>query len=239
MAYYEDLSTYQYSGPPTGLPGVYNVGWLAASNPFAPGRLDDETVARIREISEAGTGIHYFGSHSCEFCSKAEPAQSCMETWIRSGDVGIFASPSMLGHYVSTHAYVPPRPYLDAIASQNLEILDYEQCYSMINRQQQKLEDNPTPEDMIYPYYRVEVYWKTELFPDLMAFRDHCEGMGIAATHIARRESGFCVVEDGYEPQAILEETRKKYQDRRWAPYACHYRMQYLNLDEGQCLART
>lgn len=93
--FYKDLSPYQYHDIPTGLPGVLNVGWLD-SDAVRIGDVDDDVVQRIVRFCEAPI-LATRGLHECGLCGRFS---GNAEVWIPADDGRVYASPSMLAHYI-------------------------------------------------------------------------------------------------------------------------------------------
>jgi hypothetical protein len=112
VAWYADLTTYEYAFRRPLLDWVVNVGWLDKSQPFPTGDVDPEVVARLKQGLATGGHVHFmYGFHTCDFCREAT---GTAEIWYALDDV-IYAAPTMILHYIEAHHYRPPDVYLDAI----------------------------------------------------------------------------------------------------------------------------
>ena len=124
MAYYPDLSEYEYHHSGFRL-GTRNIGWLSGSHSFdiAPPReeLLDALWACCRISVNPMRGIHI-----CDMC----PADECPENGERNGEkllLGyaeirvfsdtdvIYAAPTFIYHYVERHQYHPPDEFVKAL----------------------------------------------------------------------------------------------------------------------------
>jgi hypothetical protein len=133
MAYFEDLTPYDYSYD-RGKPGnnALNIGWLSDRYPFSQG----ETSLAFRErlfaycLDENIVNI-YRGFHPCEICKIASQewfekrVSECPNNayWAAIGDgeirvigeLAIYAAPALIYHYVVDHQYRPPDAFIDAV----------------------------------------------------------------------------------------------------------------------------
>lgn len=111
MAYYEDLSPYNYSHHSK---KEFNVGWLQKGQPFPIGEVTAGFIDRLNlYLNSDFTLFHYMGDHDCEFCDKYESA-SC-EIRVVSADGKIYAAPELIKHYILDHSYLPPQEFIDAV----------------------------------------------------------------------------------------------------------------------------
>jgi hypothetical protein len=121
MAYYPDLSPYEYSGPE---PSTVNVGWLAKKHGYSQGTVPDNFIERL--LLFCRRLIHpTLGWHNCPFCRKPTLV------WVRQGEgefllgtaeirvIGkngiIYAAPNLIYHYVAEHHYRPPEEFVQAV----------------------------------------------------------------------------------------------------------------------------
>lgn len=97
---------------------VRAVGWLSSSQPFSRGEVPAEFVSRLRALCDdwgASPDVLWWpaaaGSHECEFC----------RDFRASGNLGVpmgellFVAPQMICHYVESHGYRPPDPFVHAV----------------------------------------------------------------------------------------------------------------------------
>lgn len=133
--YYPDFSEYEYCLKKK-INSVLNVGWIENGKPFKVGVVDDILSGKLEKIF---WGTISFSSevnlirgqpHRCNLCGSAHVPISvdgktrllgCSEIWIpRKAEEGYYASPSLILHYISEHAYLPPQDYIDAVMALDL-----------------------------------------------------------------------------------------------------------------------
>lgn len=124
MAYYPDLSPYEYLKTDSKA-GAFNVGWLDAAHPYQVGTVPDDILPAILRLCE--TPINRTrGFHVCQFCtsptfgvsvnsSGKEIILGSAEIWVMSADGRMYAAPDLIYHYVKEHQYQPPEEFLCAI----------------------------------------------------------------------------------------------------------------------------
>jgi len=130
MAYYEDLSTYEYLASKK-KKNLFNVGWLCIDNHFKTGDVPKTILEKLYTLSESPLNLCR-GIHYCEFCiyerridySKSESAgypylkntpYGNGEIHVPADNSKIYASPVLIVHYIEQHRYLPPIEYLDAL----------------------------------------------------------------------------------------------------------------------------
>jgi hypothetical protein len=113
--YFEDMGNYTQvaSGPQ-----VRAVGWLAASQPYRSGVIDQPALEIIRQFAarwqQSVAALAWpvaAGFHTCELCGAARATGN----FGVPGDSVLFVCPEMICHYISAHNYLPPAQFLDAI----------------------------------------------------------------------------------------------------------------------------
>ena len=122
MAYFPDLSPYEYSRGGTGL---INIGWLCRSEPFPKGTVEPRILAKIGEL--CGSPSHRTrGYHPCPWCEtfvkeaylgdgQPRPLGDA-EIHISAGGIHrIYGAPTLIYHYILRHQYLPPLEFLDAV----------------------------------------------------------------------------------------------------------------------------
>jgi hypothetical protein len=133
MAYYKDLSPYEYSDDADELGGgegralgasLLNVGWLAEGQEFPLGDVSEGFVDALLELAKDTVNV-YRGMHFCDFCPTFQEARENVrfrDVFIASGEVHVrgsegqvYAAPAMVVHYVADHGYQPPREFVDAV----------------------------------------------------------------------------------------------------------------------------
>ena len=126
MAYFPDLTDYRYGKPE---PGLLNIGWLEAGQPFPTGRTE-----RVFHDALAKCVCHrvniYRGWHTCDLCDHdhddhdhappynldgREIGGGNGEIRVRSPLDERFCAPTLVLHYVTCHGYKPPDHFIDAV----------------------------------------------------------------------------------------------------------------------------
>jgi hypothetical protein len=121
MAYYPDLSRYEYllqdeilnagGYPELGMPFV-NVGWLASAREYPRGETDVAFQERLALFClPHSVWTLCMGSHTCEFCAEA---RGSYEIWV-VGREKLYAAPVLIHHYVIAHGYRPPDEFIEAL----------------------------------------------------------------------------------------------------------------------------
>lgn len=125
MAYFPDLSSYKYINECI-RPNTFNIGWLSADYPFMKGESSIRFQQRLLEFC-AFPICKTRGWHKCEFCSPEDEVPVKIEIGGKTilylgsaevrivGDGRIYASPDLVYHYVTTHQYLPPMEFIDAV----------------------------------------------------------------------------------------------------------------------------
>jgi len=103
------------------------VGWLDSSHPYSVGSVDDEFVARLFEACRSHATARTRGWHGCPFCSSPVPtivtqgdetlAVADAEIRVVAEDGTWLVAPTLVLHYVTAHAYQPPREFIEAVTS--------------------------------------------------------------------------------------------------------------------------
>jgi len=122
MAYFEELSDYTYAREFV-RPGTKAVGWLARGHGF-PTATPDESLLDLLWSYCSICVARSRGGHFCEFC----PPRICQverhgerlmlgtaEIRVFSREGRIYASPTLIYHYVAVHHYKPPDEFLQAL----------------------------------------------------------------------------------------------------------------------------
>ncbi len=120
MAYFADLTPYQYTLPP-GHDPARNVGWLRRATPYPQGSVPPEFVDRLAAYCRDGLFHVWSRVQVCELCSPPhwpEPPALCIgEIRVRAAGGRVYAAPGLLLHYVVQHHYRPPREFIQAVLS--------------------------------------------------------------------------------------------------------------------------
>jgi len=125
MAYFKDLTRYEYSKDPFECAGeLFNVGWLERCAPYPKGAVASELTEKLLALCRFP--VHrYRGSHGCHFCDE-RPVRitgSGGEFWLGDGEIRVpaadgkltYVAPNLIYHYVVVHQYLPPDVFLDAL----------------------------------------------------------------------------------------------------------------------------
>ncbi|TDC73969.1 hypothetical protein [Streptomyces hainanensis] len=132
MTYYPDLAPYAYL-PATVPAGVTarTVGWLDGSHPFAQGPAPAGFARRLgllcRDQPRARTrGIHRCGLAGLGGCG-LEPVHveiegrqvllGSAEVRVAGVDGAWLIAPTLVYHYVTAHAYLPPAAFVEAVTA--------------------------------------------------------------------------------------------------------------------------
>lgn len=108
MAYYEDLTPYEYDTNNEDGKAV-NVGWLAPSTHTpTTGEAPQSFLERLKVLP---IGHPYRGWHVCEWC-KRESGNGDVRV---PGDGVVYVAPALIAHYVEVHGYLPPQAFIDAV----------------------------------------------------------------------------------------------------------------------------
>lgn len=126
MAYYPDLSPYEYSS--TDEPRK-NVGWLDKQHTFDRRPFPSAWgVAMKLELLARNPKNLTRGSHLCDLCTpppEVRDHESYLEAWsfFRQGNgeihldgpSGLYAAPALIWHYISEHQYHPPDEFIELV----------------------------------------------------------------------------------------------------------------------------
>lgn len=124
MSYYPDLATRTDV-----LHGAHvrAVGWLSAAHPFPTGASSGAFVQRLADFvarwddSSRVLGLpDSMGMHDCELCRAFHGNGNFA---VPLDDV-LFVAPTMIHHYVVSHRYAPPAPFVEAILTAPLPDTD-------------------------------------------------------------------------------------------------------------------
>jgi hypothetical protein len=116
VTWFEDLSAYTYSpeGP------ALNVGWLDRDEAFETGDIGTSLrqelfLERILHAARFPAGPAFMGLHQCNLCDSLPGPRGTGEIRLTGPNGTVFASPTLLPHYVSAHRYRPPATFVDAV----------------------------------------------------------------------------------------------------------------------------
>ncbi|WP_317620126.1 hypothetical protein [Streptomyces sp. CBMA156] len=144
MTFYEDMSPYAYwhretfTDTTTGCCFLsfqpqyerLNIGWLSGDQPWASGVAPADFIDRLEAVLAVQAVNEMLGLHDCELCPPSEeqppewykPRPGHRRSSAGTGEIRIpggpgaaFAAPTLIGHYVIDHGYVPPKAFVDAV----------------------------------------------------------------------------------------------------------------------------
>jgi len=136
MAYFKDLTPYEYFSNEPLTPKPLNIGWLSVEKPFETGATSQKFKDRLLKFcSDEYILVVTRGLHICEFCNRSHKLS--YERWIKKqegrygdkahaasigngeirvlGKSAIYAAPALIYHYVLEHQYQPPDEFIEAI----------------------------------------------------------------------------------------------------------------------------
>jgi hypothetical protein len=130
MAYFKDLTRYEYSKAPFKSAGeLYNVGWLERCAPYPKGVVGPDLTAKLLALCKYPVN-QYRGWHGCHFCKEypVRITDSEEEFCLGDGEIRVpakdgnvtYAAPNLIYHYVVAHQYLPPAVFLDALSALSL-----------------------------------------------------------------------------------------------------------------------
>ena len=107
--YFEDLSKYNFFFKDS---EEINIGWLDSGHDFEKKAPLQEFVEKLKAYKDHTT-MQTRGWHQCPFCT--DKATSSNEIRVVGKDGKIYASPTLVIHYVEKHNYSPPQEFVDAV----------------------------------------------------------------------------------------------------------------------------
>lgn len=135
MTYYEDLSSYGYFTET--IPSEVSaraVGWLDPAHPFTRAEPDEAFAERLFALCRDHRFAITRGWYGCGLCRRrfltggrrAHPVTVARgrerilvghgEVRVETGDADTWLiAPDMVAHYVLTHHYAPPEPFVEAV----------------------------------------------------------------------------------------------------------------------------
>jgi hypothetical protein len=130
MAYFKDLTRYEYSKDPAKCAGeLYNVGWLERCAPYSHGVVAPELTEKLLALCKFPLN-RYRGWHGCHFCPEypVRVADSEGEFCLGDGEIRVpapdraltYVAPNLIYHYVVAHQYLPPEVFLNALRTLSL-----------------------------------------------------------------------------------------------------------------------
>lgn len=122
MTYFADLTPYAY-GPDDGWTGDLNIGWLAATKPYAHGSPPEGFLTALITCAARPVRL-YRGMHTCELCGVTgfEFDLEGREVHVGNGELRVrdangqaYTAPTLVVHYVEAHGYLPPPPFIEGV----------------------------------------------------------------------------------------------------------------------------
>jgi hypothetical protein len=125
MTYFPDSSEYEYAKGAARNSLHRNVGWLDREHSFPTGDVPHDLVEKLRACCAV---LHnpMRGYHLCELC--ALPTRGvpevcggklvklgCAEIRVEGKAGVVYCAPNLILHYVTTHRYLPPAEFLEAL----------------------------------------------------------------------------------------------------------------------------
>lgn len=139
--FFEDLTEYSYyQNRP--LKNVFNIGWIDEKNSYAQGEIEQSFKEKLQSVIVGNKAFNAHvnkirGIHPCNLCGADSiklysRTGSCVmlgssEIWVPSKE-SYFAAPSMILHYIEDHNYRPPKEFIKAVLS-----IDLNRTYSAQN----------------------------------------------------------------------------------------------------------
>ena len=130
MTYFPDGTPYILFPHVAEAVGALNAAWLDTDYPFPTGHTPPELVARLAWLCVNTKVVQTRGFHICNLCPP--PAPDTFGThFVRYGDKkhllgsaeirvrsaqAVYASPTLILHYVADHAYRPPDEFAAGLA---------------------------------------------------------------------------------------------------------------------------
>lgn len=133
MTYFEDLTPYTYSPGDDEQPPaeVLNVGWLERGHDFPHGPTPGGLIQGLFELCKRPTHVTR-GIHFCDLCERLTPEEyrarwhdlttftvddekvhiGSAEIRVTGPSGTLYAAPTLIIHYVSTHGYLPPADFI-------------------------------------------------------------------------------------------------------------------------------
>lgn len=230
--YCEDLSPWHYDFP-TGLPGTRNIGWLGPGFPCPTGEVSSCVLDRLDTFAQTPAFLTR-GFHCCHLCQGPSPMCGNGELWLHSAGGLIYVAPQMLPHYIREHRYLPPAEFL-AIFDAPVVAVGEKQASALMERQRDRLESNPTREDILIDLFDVEVFWKSERFPDLTEFGRRLRSISFKSrpllefSRLSRTEEAYTSYLQSHRPSELFDQTSSRFKDAADRPFMYRYRLVYLN----------
>ncbi|MEU2080076.1 hypothetical protein [Streptomyces sp. NPDC013489] len=107
-----------------------NIGWLEAGLSWTSGQASQDFGRRLLAVVDAQHVNVMLGLHECDLCPTPlpdthpwyMPRPGELRASVGTGEIRVpgspgivFAAPSLIGHYVVDHGYLPPRQFIEAV----------------------------------------------------------------------------------------------------------------------------
>jgi hypothetical protein len=113
MAFFEDLTPYNYLQPEEERAGTVNIGWLDRRRRFPTGETSGEFRAKLLSLCRQRVK-QTRGFHACPFCKSRERPRGSAEVRV-IGRGRVYAAPELVYHFVEKHGYRPPDEFIAAV----------------------------------------------------------------------------------------------------------------------------
>ncbi|MFI6514792.1 hypothetical protein ACIBF1_04435 [Spirillospora sp. NPDC050679] len=132
MPFYPDLTDYEYATntlprSSSGESSRYlNVGWLSREITFPTGATDPAAGHVLIRLATEPVNV-FRGFHYCEFCDTESPIRIRVpelpgtvaslgtgEIHVPGENGVVYVAPTLIIHYMESHAYLPPQEFIDA-----------------------------------------------------------------------------------------------------------------------------
>lgn len=105
---------------------MLNIGWLGTDSEYTRGPVASELVEALISLAADQKNIMR-GVHYCDFCGEESPLRlpapntrgfvslGMGEIHVRGQSGVVFAAPSLVIHYITSHGYCPPQIFQQAV----------------------------------------------------------------------------------------------------------------------------
>jgi hypothetical protein len=128
MAFFRELSEYEYHRAECNRPVTKNVGWLGEGHEFRREKASEQLLDRLWSYCHISVA-QMRGIHPCEFCppdglsyfgqrngEKLLLGSSEIRVFGKAGV--IYAAPTLIYHYAAEHDYRPPDEFVEALLNE-------------------------------------------------------------------------------------------------------------------------
>jgi hypothetical protein len=122
--YFADLELCRYHAGPFNADNwsvpLRAVGWLEQPHPFPMGTVSSTVVSKLKEMLEQTYRTYsqhgFRGLHVCSHCpGQSSPLGRSNLNLFVAGINAVYVAPAGIIHYIETHSYLPPEPFLTAV----------------------------------------------------------------------------------------------------------------------------